>query len=335
MDTRMEPRIRMAVWDEDIRLPFVQQPSSELVNLISSSPNPFPAPFQSSSLPALKRTVWFALQRPQDYSRSGLLIVTGKDCFLVVSGKSTKRNSIQIGKHYFRIVKLNIRIDDALNVAPSVFIATLTTQHKQIWIEDIVTWRGRPLVDNFSARWTLAAKWLESSCWYESRQIGGLEIKMAPWQPLSAMTQHGSWYLQENQMGSRRFMWSLQGAQKSHESHESKGPTATIARGPQGPQGPLESKEPTATFTGPPVALATRDPAPEQWWLSAGDGSRLGRALIRTLAVSDLMRPHTNPVRVHIRWSPTFDKWEILSVTHQPLLFALAEFERIKVGDDA
>ena len=321
----MDPRTRMAVWDEDIRLPFLQQLPPDLATLISTSPNPYPAPFQSSSLPALKRTVWFVLQRPQDYSRSGLLIVAGKDCYLAVSGKSTKRNSIQIGKHHFRIVKLNIQVDPATShVAPTVFIATLTPQFKQIWIEDVISWKGRPLADCFKARWTLASKWLESACWYESRQIGGLEMKMAPWQPLSAMTQHGTWYLQEDQVGSRRFMWSSQGTQKSKESKESKESqqsTATIAQEPQ---------QSTATLTGPPVALATRDTAPEQWWLSAGDGSRLGRALIRTLAVSDLMRPHTNPVRVHIRWSPTFDKWEILSVTHQPLLHSLSDFERTK-----
>lgn len=324
----METRTRMAVWDEDIRLPFVQHPlSPDLTNLISSSPNPYPAPFQSSSLPALKRTVWFALQRPQDYSRSGLLIVAGHECFLVVSGKSTKRNSIQIGKHFFRIVKLNIRVDEALNPvgSPSIFIATLTPQHKQIWIEDILHWRGRPLTDCFSARWNLAAKWLESSCWYESRQIGGLEIKMAPWQSLSAMTQHGIWYLQENSVGSRRFMWS-QTLQRD--------PTLAPPVIPP-PSLPLSLPLSPSSPLGPPVALATRDVAPEQWWLSAGDGSRLGRALIRTLAVSDLMRHQTNPVRVHIRWSATFDKWEILSVTHQPLLHALSEFERIKVGDDA
>jgi hypothetical protein len=67
---------------------------------------------------------------------------------------------------------------------------------------------------------------------------------------------------------------------------------------------------------GPLVAVATRAAGPDQWSLAAADGAALGRALIRTLAVStELRASKMATVRVEVEWRPEFSKWEILGLT--------------------
>ena len=78
------------------------------------------------------------------------------------------------------------------------------------------------------------------------------------------------------------------------------------------------------------VALATKDKLPEQWFLTTGKDEPLGRALIRTLAISDLMRPHIHPMRVQVVWNNSFLKWEILGVTSLPLVQSVEQFNKHK-----
>jgi hypothetical protein len=70
---------------------------------------------------------------------------------------------------------------------------------------------------------------------------------------------------------------------------------------------------------GPLIAVATRDTGPEQWQLAASDGVSLGRALIRRLAVSTMLRSvKGDTVRVLVEWVPSFKKWEICGSTDLP-----------------
>ena len=65
---------------------------------------------------------------------------------------------------------------------------------------------------------------------------------------------------------------------------------------------------------GPLVALAKKEPGPEQWSLWTSDGISLGRGLIRRLEVSSALRPLTESA-VEVVWSTAFNKWEIQSVS--------------------
>jgi hypothetical protein len=68
--------------------------------------------------------------------------------------------------------------------------------------------------------------------------------------------------------------------------------------------------------TGPLIAVASREAGPEQWTLSSSDGVTLGRALVRTLAVSEGLRSaKTATIRVEVVWNDIFKKWEVKGIT--------------------
>jgi hypothetical protein len=74
-----------------------------------------------------------------------------------------------------------------------------------------------------------------------------------------------------------------------------------------------------------------RDSGPEQWVLSTGDGSPLGKALIRTLSVSERLRSSKSPkLRVEVAWNPNFSKWEIKAVSESLATVSIANFEAAK-----
>ena len=135
----------------------------------------------------------------------------------------------------------------------------------------------------------------------DSRLLGGLELTMAAWQPLSAVQPEGAWeLLQANAAGARRFFWL---ARRRLETPDPTPNTDTI-----------ELVLPVAD-SGPPIAVATRESGPDQWALSSADGVGIGRALIRTMSVSAALRTaKTNTMRVEVAWAAGFGKWEIKGI---------------------
>jgi hypothetical protein len=117
----------------------------------------------------------------------------------------------------------------------------------------------------------------------------------------------GVWELQVDDAIKQRFLWI---ANQTVSSVPEPLPLPPVATAPilEAPVGPL-------------VALANRDVGPEQWVLSSSDGVSLGRALIRTLAISDRLRSlKAKTVRVEVVWVSTFNKWEIKDVSEAPIV---------------
>ena len=287
--------------------------------IMSSTPSPV-APFQSTLLTALKRTTWFSHQRPPDQPRhSGLLIVSPVHGCLYVSephtmatqmkgARSRPKGAIRgpRGPRGPRIAQIRIRLDPHhLTDGPTIFIATLSPALRQLWIEDTVLWKGRRLTgeDCLRDRLVKAAQWLEHGCWPEGT---ALELRVAPWTSLASIKPEGVWRLQEDVSTGplRRYYWS--------EPIPTPAPPVT----PVVAQRQAETETPSVTpaLAAHTVAIATRDTIPEQWFLTSSKGDNLGRAFIRTLAMSELMHPHKNPVRVRIIWNDMFNKWEIVGL---------------------
>jgi len=185
----------------------------------------------------------------------------------------------------------------------TVFAATLTAATRSLAIEDTLMWKGRQVIDDeiFSVRWGLAIQWIEHYCLLDPRLLSGVEIEMAKWGSLDSLRPDRMWELQPNETGRKRLLWMA--------SH-----TATEA--PASVSSPVAAFAPTLDV-GPLIALATRDVGPEQWTLAAGDGTALGRALIRTMAVSERLRSTKGKgaLRVEVGWNPTFSKWEITGLS--------------------
>jgi hypothetical protein len=139
----------------------------------------------------------------------------------------------------------------------------------------------------------------------DARLLSGLEIRAAAWEPLAALRPTGFWMLQSDDVGRGALIWTTQ-----HKEVIPSPPKAEFTAPVQAPI--LEN--------GPLVAVATRDTGPEQWMLAASDGVSLGRALIRRLAVSTVLRSvKGDTVRVMVEWVPSFKKWEICSTSDLPV----------------
>jgi hypothetical protein len=179
-------------------------------------------------------------------------------------------------------------------------------------IEDTLVWKGRYVFndDTFTARYAMAVQWIEHYCILDPRLLGGIEIAMAPWSPLTSLKPNGVWDIQSDEVGKRRFLWIA-----NHGSHPS---------GPEPTGSVIEHVHdvvptvtvPTLEVGAPLIAVATRESGPEQWGLASSDGVSLGRALIRTLGVSERLRSSkVNTLRVEVVWNVGFNKWEIKGVS--------------------
>jgi hypothetical protein len=282
--------LRQQNWGDDLRLPTSMN-TSELAGLFAAvDPIRKPSvPFQSKHLTALKRNTWYALRRPADRSRSGLLCIWPElsACFYI-NGP--------------RVAVMRLRVDPqffATGTGPTVFAATLSAGSRKLWIEDVLAWKGRNVwaEEGFAARWLLATQWLEHYCIVEPRLLGGLDVEIAPWAALDSIAPEGVWELMGDQPAQRRLLW--------------------IANHTAPPVVEPPARHATITHVhdgGPLTAVATRDPTgPDQWALASSDGVVLGRALIRKLRISSELREIKGPsVRVHVAWVAQFNKWEII-----------------------
>jgi hypothetical protein len=285
--------LKLQNWGDDLRLPTVvsEAHTYPLLEQAESIRKP-PIPFQSKHLSALKRNTWYALQRPSDRARTGLLYIwpEAKAC-IYISGDARPRCAL-----------LRLRVDTqfmAAGVGPTVFQATLSAAGRRLWIEDVIAWKGRNVwaEESFSARWKRAAEWLEHYCILDTRLLSGLTIEMAPWNCLDAVRPEGTWELQSDQAGQRRLYWIA-----------GRPDTST----PPAPVAPTPPKVPVLELAGPLVAIATRDSGPDQWQLESADGVKLGRALIRKMAVSSALREAASKsVAVEVEWNAIFGKWEV------------------------
>ena len=289
--------MKVQTWGDDLRLPcFIH--TADLLKEVEHLRRPS-IPFQSKYLPALKRNKWFVLRRPADKSRAGLVVISPEQkCCFYVSGEpvSPKRPTP-------RVALLRVRIDPQLlsdGAGLTVFAATLSPSLRRIYIEDTVVWKGRNVFaeESFSERWARAVQWIEHYCILDPRLLGGIEIEMAKWTALSSLRPDGVWELQSDEAGSKRFLWIANRELPSPSLDES--PPVSVPK--------LE--------IGPLVAVATRESGPEQWSLASADGVDLGRALVRTLAVSECLRStKSRIVRVEVVWNAIFNKWEVKAMS--------------------
>lgn len=286
-------QLKMLNWGDDLRLPTFVEPTEfqPIIEQLEEYRAPS-IPFQSKHLPSLKRNVWFALKRPEDRSRAGLLCVwpLKKACIFVLGKK---------------VALLHLRVDEQLlsdGVGISLFVATLSPASRRLWVEDALVWKGRHLDhESFTTRWGFAKQLVDSYLLPDSQRIGGIEIETAKWGALSSMQPDGSWDLLADDSRSRIF-WKA-----SLPVTATATATATVP------------KNETARIL---VVSAKRESGPDQWSLTTSDEVSLGRALIRKMTISSAMNAATKSSGPHtyaeVSWNADFKKWEILSIHSGP-----------------
>jgi hypothetical protein len=306
----MAATVKPTHWGDDLRLPTFTVATDTATLLAELEPHRRTAqPFQSKHLPALKRNVWFALRRPADRARTGLLVVwpaLGACVYLSGEPLSSKRHG-----GYNRVALLRLRVDPQFleaGAGMTVFAATLSPSTRRLWVEDVIVWKGRSVLmeETFQTRWRMATQWVEHYCIQDPRLLGGLSVELAPWHPLDTVEPTGSWdFVCADIAGSRRLWWFARHADApAHVTTTSTvATTIPVVVVPHDPSAPL-------------VAIATREPGPDRWALASADGVSLGHALIRTFKVSSALRVQKgSTARVDVAWAAAFDKWEILGLS--------------------
>lgn len=302
---------KSALWSDNLRLPCLDQVGAQmLLGLLEAESirSKRPIPFQSKHVPSLKRNVWYALKRPVDKSRSGLLCVwpEKQSCVYISGDPPNKRFPIS------RIAALDLRIDPQFYKSGfTVFEATLSPVARTLLVEDVVVWKGRDVTpDTFTERWLLAKQWIEHYC---IAPPGQLTLDLAPWSPLTFVKPEGVWEFIEDDVRKRRLSWICRDQGQAEPEVIQTEPVQSNT---------YALSEVTVPVVGSKiVAVATRPAAagPDQWDLTSSDGTALGRALVRTMHVSTELRTiKHNTVRLEVKWSTAFKKWEAVQITTSP-----------------
>jgi hypothetical protein len=259
----------------------------------------------------VKRNIWFALRRPVDKTRTGLLCIWPQEkCCIYLSGDRPTAKSPG-----GRTALLRLRIDPQFltGTGLTVFAASLTPSDRALWIEDTLVWKGRDVFseESFQKRWLLAAQWLEHYCILDPRLVGGLNLIMAPWVSLSSMQSTGVWEIQQDDPGRHRFLWiasETDRPEKRKEKETEKEPETEPIHAPSLEDGPL-------------IVVAKKEDGPDQWSLTSSDGVSLGRALVRTMALSSALRSSKkNTLNLEVAWNTQFQKWEARAIVSDSLV---------------
>lgn len=330
--TAAPPAIRVQNWGDDLRLPsFTHTAAPDTTPLLEeiASLRKTTQPFQSRHLTALKRNQWFALRRPTCRSRTGLLVIwPAKSCCVFVAPDVPEKKAPYAHRKSSPrtppggLALLRLRVDPqfyAPDAGLTVFAATLSASSRNLWLEDVLLWKGRAVasLEPFTTRWNLVSQWLEHYCIVDTKLVSGLKLEMARWQALDAVKPEGVWELLADAPGSRRLLWVARGSDRTPTLGPEK-PSPLAVSELEGdvieliPAAPIMPSI-AAAHTGPLVAIATREAGgPDLWNLSSADSIPLGRALIRKMAISTALRTVSGKVaRVTVAWCPMFSKWEI------------------------
>lgn len=297
---------KMQAWGDDLRLPSITLPNQLMAEL--EPLRRISAPFQSKHLAALKRNTWFALRRPSDRSRTGLLVIwpEHKACIYVQGGGGANGNP--------RAALLRLRVDSQF-VGPAagltVFAATLSPAARRLWIEDVIQWKGAAVQEQktFTQRWSLVQQWLNHHYTPDPRMVAGIEVAPATWTALTSVRPDGVWDFQQDEAGRKRLFWL------GTKAPVTSAVQAPVASAPASPSSTHVVMPVTHQSKDPLIAIATKESGPDQWALTAADGTQLGRALIRRFQVSSELRSVEGKPRVEVQWAAEFGKWEIVGLS--------------------
>ncbi len=303
---------RQQNWGDDLRLPTIM----DTLSLVTGTLEPLRRishPFQNKHLPVLKRGSWFALKRPADRSRTGLLCLWPEKSAAIFVGSDRNRS---------RVALLRLRVDPqfyAAGAGLTVFAATLCPAARELLVEDVLMWKGDDVANSltFRKRFTLVNRWIEHYCEADARLLGGLQVRAATWTALDAVTPDGVWEFQQDEAGRKRLMWLPPRAADPGPKHQqyTEHPAPVITVTDRLSPGSRTAVTADAPAEGPLVANATKEAGPDQWALTSADGVSLGRALIRTLDVSSALRScGSTTARLEVEWNAVFGKWEARAI---------------------
>jgi hypothetical protein len=196
----------------------------------------------------------------------------------------------------------------------TVFSATLSPAARRLWIEDVIQWKGARLQEqkSFTQRWSLVQQWLKHHYTPDPRMISGIEVAPAAWTSLASVRPDSSWDLQQDTAGQKRLFWL---GMKAPVVPVTSAVVSTATSAPSSPSSTRVVVHAQPVINGPLIAFATKDTGPDQWILSAADGTTLGRALIRRFQISSDLRSATGKPHVEVQWATEFGKWEIVGLT--------------------
>ncbi len=213
--------------------------------------------------------------------------------------------------------RIRMRISEFLQTSGAIFSAFMT-RDKRLIIEDVLVWDKHPvwLTTPFEKRWnTIMAQFVKQE-FINDNGIQGFTIELAKYVPIAQLTEPDAHTVLEfipDAPNHKRLIWI---PQKNTESNQPIVQTEDVKEIPNtvlSSTDHVQKPKTTIVSHGPKYIRREIAMGPDVYSVWEKETkTRLGLALIRTLAISRLLRTDSaEEIDVKAEWNRQFEKWEI------------------------
>ncbi len=190
---------------------------------------------------------------------------------------------------------IRLRLAESLQKETTIFSAYV--ENGDVILEDVLVWQGKPLFATvgFAERWRTMGDFVAG--WQPDDALQGCSVRLAEYLTLQQVTELAA--LEERQVleivplaaNSKRYVW-VPSNDEANAAGAAQKATVWIAK--------------RETLIGPDIFSL---------WSPATGEKQPALALVRTLAVSKVLRQHpVDEFKVNTAWNKMFERWEILDI---------------------
>jgi len=190
-------------------------------------------------------------------------------------------------------MKIHMRLSEELLRDGALFSCYITRERKMV-LEDVLVWRNAVswFMKSFIERWDIMKEFITTH-WKPDTALQTLQITIASYMRMDAVGEPEQQNVVEfvpNKAGQKRIIWI---------------PVKDV---------PQHARPATADVASAQPLIVRRDIGPDVYTIWR-DGTKLGQALVRTLATSRALRNASgDTIPVIAEWNKQFEKWEVTGV---------------------
>ncbi len=240
--------------------------------------------FAENDIGIIRREKLVASYRPRGILSGFLAVVPSLGCAVYIPPIAAKTGGP---------MRIRMRLSEELLRDGAVFSCYMTRERKMV-LEDVLVWRNTLswFTQSFAERWGLMKEFITTH-WKPDTALQTLQITIASYISLDTVGEPEPQIVVEfvpNKAGQKRIIWI-----PAKEEAQQVRPAAAAQSGTQ-------------------PFIVRRDIGPDVYTIWR-DGTKLGQALVRTLATSRALRnAGGDDIAVTAEWNKQFEKWEVTGV---------------------
>jgi hypothetical protein len=218
--------------------------------------------------------------------------------------------------------RIRMRISESIQNSGAIFSAFMT-RDKRIVIEDVLVWNKTPvwLTTSFEKRWNVFMAQFAKQEFKNDVSLQGFAIEFAKYVPIADLTEPDSHTVLEfipDSPNHKRMIWIPQkGVEHSTPlvtANEQKVAEVVETKESDVPAVEKPKASPKIVSNGPKYVRKELALGPDVYSVWDKESkTRIGLALVRTLAISRFLRQETaEEIDVKAEWNRQFEKWEIV-----------------------